>query len=151
MSDGRASGRAAETAVGNQGYSGSETHTCDGGGRVQHLSHARAALRSLVADDNHVACHDLAALDGCDGILFTVEDAGRSLMNHHFRYHCGALNHASIRSQVTLQDSDAADLTVGILNRSDHLRIAVDARPDVLADGLASDGNQFCIQQVLLI
>ena len=89
----------------------------NGGGGIQHLAHTRAAFGSFVADDHHIAFHDLSACDGRDGVLLAVKDAGRSLMHHHLRHYGRALHHSRIRSQVALQDGDSADLAVGIIDR----------------------------------
>ena len=43
-----------------QGHALAQAHAADGGGGVEHLPHAGAALGPLVADDHHVAGHDLA-------------------------------------------------------------------------------------------
>ena len=47
----------------------------DRGRHAEHLAHAGAALRPLVADDDDVAGHDLAAGDGRGGVLLALEDA----------------------------------------------------------------------------
>ena len=80
MSDGSTSGGAGETSVCDQCHTGAQTHACDGRCRIQHFSHARTALWSLITDNNNISRYNLAALDCCNGILFTVKDTCRSFM-----------------------------------------------------------------------
>ena len=147
MSDGSATGSSGETAIGDQCYRRSKSHTCDGRGRIQHLSHTRAALRTFVADDNNITGNDLTALDCLDGIFFTIEDSCRAGVLHHLRNDCGTLNNRSVRSQVTLKDSQSASLHIRIIHRSDHLRIQIDCILDGLADGHAINGHALGIDQ----
>ena len=150
MSDGCTSGCAGETSVCDQSYAGTKSHTCDGRSRVQHLTHARTALRSLVTDDNNIASHDLAALDRCNRVFLTVKYTRWSLMYQHLRCNGRTFYNACIRCQVSFQDRNTASLAVRIVDRSDNLRILVDTALDILANGLAGYGHAVQIQKVLL-
>ena len=59
VADGRAAGRAGEAAVCDERDGLVELHTRECARRVQHLAHAGAAARALVADHDDVAVLDL--------------------------------------------------------------------------------------------
>ena len=102
MSDGSAAGGTGETAVRDQCHRSTETHTDDGGGRIQHLTHAGAALRAFITDDHDVARNDPAALDGIDRGLFVIEYARGPFMLQHGRIHSRTLDDTAIRGNVAL-------------------------------------------------
>ena len=60
VADHHAVGAAGEAAVGDQADGFAEPRADQRRGRREHLAHARAALRPLVADHHHVARLDLA-------------------------------------------------------------------------------------------
>ena len=64
VADDEAVGAAGEAAVGEERHVLAEARAHDDGGGRQHLRHAGPALRALVADHDHAALADLAALDG---------------------------------------------------------------------------------------
>ena len=43
---------------------------------LEHLAHAGAALGALVADDHHIAGVDLTRIDGGNGGVLSLSDAG---------------------------------------------------------------------------
>ena len=71
-------GGAAEAPVGDEGHGVAEAAAVDGGGDREHLAHARAPLRTFVADDDDVAVLHLAALDPRERRLLAVVDARRA-------------------------------------------------------------------------
>ena len=150
MADGGAAGGAGEPAVGDEGHFLVQTHAGDGRGGVEHLPHARAALGAFVADDDHVAGHDLAGVDGGDGVLLAVKDPGGAFVDHHFCGHGGLLHHAAVGSQVALQHGDAAGLGVGVFHGADDLRVPVGHALQVFCHGLAGAGDEGGVQQVQL-
>ena len=80
MADGSASGSAGEPSVRDQSYRRAQSHSCNSGGRIEHLSHTGAALGAFIADHNYISRNDLSSLDGCNSILLTVKDSGRTFM-----------------------------------------------------------------------
>jgi hypothetical protein len=62
-----------ESTVGHEPDGCAEARTLQGPGDMQHLAHARAALRALVSNDNEVARLDLAALDSHERLFLAVE------------------------------------------------------------------------------
>ena len=151
MTDGRTAGCAGKTAVRDQGYGRTKSHTCNGRSRIQHFTHTRTTLWSLITDDNNVACHDLAAADCLDGILLAVKDSGRAFMNLHLRNNGRTFDNCGIRCQVSFQNGDTAGLAVWILNRADDLRIFIDTSFDVLPYGLSGYCHTLCVQQIQLV
>ena len=150
MSDGCATACAGETAIRDQCYGRSQPHSGNCRSRVQHLTHTRSALRAFVTDHHNITCHDLAALDGCDRIFFTVKYSCRSFMYHHFRYYGGTFYHTAVRCQVALQYGNTAGLAVRIVDRPDDFRIHIDAAFDIFCYGLARYRDQIGIEQILL-
>src|SRR3546814_2989542 len=75
----RQAGRAAgEAAVGDQGAGLAQSLRLQIAGRIQHLLHARAAARTLVADQHDLAGLDLAGENARDGIVLDFEDMRRA-------------------------------------------------------------------------
>src|SRR5258706_5532853 len=62
-----------EPAVGNECNRIAQSPAHDGPRRAQHLAHARAALRSLVPNDHHVARFHLAAQNTLQRLLLGIE------------------------------------------------------------------------------
>src|SRR5438093_12747687 len=115
----QATRRAAEAAVGQERDLLAQTLADQRRGDAQHLAHARAAARALVADDDHVARLDRAPGDGGHRVLLTLEDArgaavGRALVPGH-------LHHAALGREVALQDDEAAGRLERPLERGDDL------------------------------
>ena len=75
----------------DQCHAGTQSHSCDGRSRIQHLTHAGASLGAFVTDYHYVTCHDSAGLNGINSILFTVEYSGRALVYQHLRCHADLL------------------------------------------------------------
>ena len=67
-----------ESSVGDEGTLLAEVHTLYIRGGIEHLLHTWASLRTLVGDDNAVACLDLATENSLAGILLRVEHLGRT-------------------------------------------------------------------------
>ena len=65
-----------ESAVGNQEHILAKSGTLDGSSDHQHLAHARAALRPLVADHHDVAGADLAVEERLQCAFLAVVDPG---------------------------------------------------------------------------
>ena len=102
VADGRAAGGAGEPAVRDERDFLVEACARDGGGRREHLSHAGAAGGTFVPDDDDVAGFDLLAVDGLDGLFLTLEDAGRALVDEHFRSDGASLDDTAVRSEVAV-------------------------------------------------
>ena len=149
MADARAARCAAETAVRDERHAVAEPHAHDSRGRVQHLAHTGAALRTLIADDNDVARYDLARVDGRLRVLLALKHACRAFMHKHLRQNGRTLYNAALRRKITAQHGDAAGLTVRILDGTDNVVVQVHAILDVLADGLAGHGYAVRVQQTL--
>ena len=80
MADHEAVGGAAEAAVGDERDAVSESAPDDRRRDAEHLAHAGASLRSLVADHDNVARLDPSFLNRGEGGFLGVEDAGGTLV-----------------------------------------------------------------------
>ena len=106
MADHQAVGRAREAAVGDQRDLVAEPLADERGRDVEHLAHARAAGRALVADDDDVARLDRARLDGREAGLLRVEDARRAAVEQPLV--AGELDDAALGREVAAEDREPA-------------------------------------------
>ena len=150
MANGSAAGSAGEAAIGDEGHGLVQLHAGQSGGGVEHLTHTGAALGAFVADDHHIAGYDLACVDGRNGGLLAVEDAGRAGVLLHLRGNGAALDYAAVRCDVAPQDLQTAGGGVGVLDGADGLIVQDAGTLDVLAQRFAGDGGNIQIQQALL-
>src|SRR3546814_7244836 len=78
MTDAEAARGTREAAVGDERHRLAQALAVDGGGRGQHLAPAGAALRPLVADDDHVAGLHLVLHHRLERVLLAVDAARRA-------------------------------------------------------------------------
>src|SRR5499427_8235485 len=126
--------RPGEAPVGHEGYGIAQARALERAGDVEHLAHARPALRSLVADDDDVVGLDLAFLDGLESAFLALEHArGAAMLGLAL---AGELDHAAAGGEVAAQDDDAARGFEGLLERLDYLLARrLGGGGDLLADG----------------
>ncbi len=110
---------ARETAIGNQGNLVVEPDALDGRGGGEHLLHPRPAARPFIANHHHVARFHLPGDDPGVGVRLRLEDDRRAGMPEHFRADARRLDHGPLRSQVAVEDRQAALLAVGIFDFPD--------------------------------
>ena len=73
VADAEATGRAGEAAVGDQRHLIAQSLAVKCRRRRQHLPHARATLRTLIANDEYVARLVVALLDAGERVLLAIE------------------------------------------------------------------------------
>src|SRR6478735_10301933 len=117
--DGEAGGAAGEPAVRDERAGLAETAALQEGRRVEHLLHAGAAARALVADDDDVAVLDLLAEDLVDGVLLRLADDGRSLEGPDRLVDARRLHDAAVHGEVPLEDRQTAVLGVRVRHVAD--------------------------------
>src|SRR5262249_59861851 len=83
---------------------------------------ARAAARTLVADHDHVARLDDAALDGRRRVVFALEHAGTAAKREERGIDPGRLDDTALARQVAVQHGEAAVPAVGVLDVADAPR-----------------------------
>src|SRR5262249_34471109 len=98
--------RAGETPVGDEGDRVAEAVADEGPGDRQHLAHAGAAARALVANDDDVAGLNATGLHGGESRLLSVEDAGEPLVARAAG--AGELDHATLGRERPAEDREAA-------------------------------------------
>ena len=150
VADGRAAGRTGEAAIGDERHGGVQLHARQRTGGVEHLTHTGAALGAFVPDDYDVAGVDVPCVDGRNGGVLTVKDAGRAAVYLHFRRNGAALDDTAVRRNVAPQDLQTTGLAVRIVDRADGLVVENLRALDVLPQGLAGDGGHIQVQQALL-
>ncbi|KAI7205931.1 putative dihydroxy-acid dehydratase [Hortaea werneckii] len=117
----------------------------DGRRGLEHLWHARAALRAFVPDDDDylLALGERVGLESCDEVVLGVEAA--SLASEHSTFLTGDLAHRAFRCERPAQDLDVTDgksaafSTFSLTHEFDQRRCAADVvkvLEDVLARGL---------------
>ena len=80
--------------------------------------------------------------------FFAVEHARGAGLDEHFRGDGRALDDAAARGDVAEENGEAAGGAVGILDRPQHLRIAVGRAGDVLRHGLARHGDELGVDEL---
>ena len=128
MADGSAPGGTRKPSVGNKGDALAKSHAGDGSGGGQHLPHPRAALRSFVSDNHHVAGMDPAARNGFRRVLFAVEYPCRALVDHHGGGDGPLFDHCAVGGEVAEQDRQAAVGTERIVQMPDDLPVRLSRR-----------------------
>ena len=93
-------GRAAEASIGDERDTFAEARADDVACRRKHLLHAGAALRTLVADHDHVARLHLTAENALAGLLLAVEADRLAREVHHGGRHAALLHHGATLGKV---------------------------------------------------
>ena len=151
VSDGGAAACAAESAVRDQSNRLVQLHAGESTGRVEHFPHSRTALRAFVADDNNVAVHDLAGVDGFDGVFFAVEYSGRTGVGKHFRCYGASLDHAAILCDVAPHNGDAACFAVWFVDRTDDVVVFYVRSCKVFAHGFSCCRDKVFVDEAFLV
>ena len=145
MANAEAVRRAREAAVGQQRHLLADTLAVERRRRRQHLAHARSAARPLIADDDHVALFVSALFDRFEGVLLAVEAQRRTAEAQ--RVHAGDFDDRTLRSEVALEDGEAAGRRDRVRGRANDLLPAREFHiPQVLGDGLAGNGHAIAVQ-----
>ena len=145
VADAEAARGAREAPVGDQRHLVAGALPVERRRRGQHLAHAGAALRALVADDEDLAVLVLTPLDGREAVLLAVEHA-RGAAELELR-HAGDLDDRTFRRQRALEAHDAAGGRDGIGDRINDLLICIELHVlEVLLDGLAGDREAVLVQ-----
>src|SRR5690606_23852274 len=120
--------RTREAAVGDQRHLLAHSLPGESGSGGQHLAHAGAALRALVADDDDVAFPVGARLHRLEGVLLAFEDPRRPGENELILAHPGDLHDRALRCEIALEPDDTAGLRERLVDRMDHpaVRPAID-------------------------
>ena len=72
----------------------------------EHFAHTGTTARAFITDDEHVIGLDLAVLDGSEGILLAIKDAGGAAMFEAL-VACD-LDDTAFGSDIALEDNEAA-------------------------------------------
>ena len=110
VADAEAAGGAGEAAVGDERHLLAHALAGEGGGGGEHLAHAGAADRALVADDDDLALLVGALLHRLEGVLLAFEDAGGAGEDLLLGGHAGDLHDGALGGEVAHQADDAAGL-----------------------------------------
>ncbi|CAN4018777.1 Glycerate dehydrogenase, partial [Dysosmobacter welbionis] len=87
---------------------------------------------------------------GGDGVLLAVKHPGGTGVGQHLRGHGAALHHAAVGGQIAPEDLQSAGGGVGILDGPNGVVVEVLDPLNVLAHGLAGDGQAVQIQKTAL-
>src|SRR5699024_1527361 len=133
VADRQARSTTGEAAVSDQGTCLAQTGALQEGRRVQHLLHARATSRALVADDDDIARLDFALQDNGDSFFLRLDHASRCLEMPQLFFHASSLDDGAIRCQVAAQDNQTTLVGVGELCGVDAavFLVGVQGLPDV--------------------
>src|ERR1700685_882109 len=106
MADAKTARRAGETAVGDQRDLAAHALTVERSGGRQHFTHAGAAFRALITDNQHVAFPVRLVLDGFEASFLAVEAARRP--GETQARHAGNLNTGAVGREMALKAHHAA-------------------------------------------
>src|SRR5690606_1313331 len=82
--------------------------------------------RALIADQHHVARHDLAAEDRLDRGVLALEDARGAGERQDALIDAGGLHDAALLGEVAVEDGEAAVAAEGVPGVADHALLAVE-------------------------
>src|SRR5580704_10612427 len=105
MADAKTARRAGEPAVGDQRDLAAHALTVERSSGRQHFTHAGAAFRALITDDQHVAFPVRLVLDGFEASFLAVEAARRP--GETQARHAGNLNDGAVGREIALETHDA--------------------------------------------
>ena len=108
VADGKAAGGAAEAAVGNQCQRFAQTLAQDGSHEGLHMGHSGASLGTLVADDDHVACHDLVAENGVPCFILAVIAFGGAAEDPSGGIDGAEFDNGAVGADVAVKDGQTA-------------------------------------------
>src|SRR5690625_4744381 len=135
VADGQTRGTTGEAAVGDQGTCLAQTGALEEGSRVHHLLHARAASRTLIADDDDIASLDFALQNDGDCFFLGLDNASRALEVPQVFFDTSGLNDGAIRCEVAAQDNQTTLVGVGEFCGVDAavFLVGVESLPDVVS------------------
>ena len=114
MSNAQARGTTRETTVSNQRTLLAEVHRLDVARRIEHLLHARTALRTLVGNHHAVAALHLAAKDALAGIFLRVKADSRAFKVPEALIDTSSLHDTAILCDITEEHGQSAILRIGM-------------------------------------
>ena len=148
VADAEAAGGAGEAAVGDQRHLLAHALAGEGGGGREHLAHAGAADRALVADDDDLALLVGALLHRVEGVLLALEDAGGAGEDLLRLGHAGDLHDGALGGEVAHEADDAAGLRDRLVDRVDHPAVGFAADVvELLADGAPARGDAVAVEE----
>ena len=149
MADAEAARRAGETAVGDQRDFVARALAVKRGRRRQHLAHAGAAARALVADDQHVAFLVFACLHRVEAGFLAVEAARRA--GELQLLHAGDLHDRAFGREIAFQADDAAGRRQRLVGRADDVLVGIPFHVlQILGDRAAGYGHAVAVQEAVV-
>src|ERR1700722_6280106 len=147
MSDAETARAAGEAAVGDERHVVARALTVKRGGGGQHLAHAGAAARTLVADHQHVALLVFPRLDRGEAILLAVEATRRAAELEVDALHARDLADAALRREIALEHHQPAGRRQRLRGGINHVLALGHAHVlEILLHGLAGDGEAVAVQ-----
>src|SRR2546430_1611559 len=149
MADTEAAGGAREPAVGDQGDLAAHPLPRQRRRGREHLPHAGAAARPLIADHDDLAFLVGLVLDGLEGVLFAIEAAGRS--GEFQLRHARDLHDRALGREIALQADHTASDGDRLVRRPHHVLVPLPFNAlEVFGDRPARDGNAISVQVAII-
>ena len=144
MSDAHAARRAGEAPVGEQRDLLAHLLAVDDRGGAEHLAHAGAALRALVADDQHFAGLVVALAHRRGAGILAVEHARDAF--EHQRLQAGDLQQRAVGREIAFQHHKPAIGADRVLRAPHDLAVRVGRAGMLFRKRAAGDGQAIAVQ-----
>ncbi len=149
MTDTETAASAGEATVGNERHFVAHALAIESRGGRQHLTHARAAFRALVADDNDIAFLVALGADRGERVLLAIEAARRPTECQPL--HAGHLDDGPVGSERAAQAHHAASGQNGIVPGAHNILIGVPLNlGKVVLKGPAGHGQGITVQVTMI-
>src|ERR1700729_1628686 len=149
MADAKTARRAGEAAIGDQRDLAAHALTVERSGGRQHCTHAGAAFRALISDDQHVAFPVRPVLDRFEASFLAIEAARRP--GETQACHAGNLNDGAFRREITSETNDAAGRRQRFVGRVNHVLVRIPLhRLHILRNRAAGDGEAVAMKEAVI-
>ena len=149
MADAETARCAGEAAVGDERDLAAHALPGQRRRRLQHLTHARTALRPFVANDDHVAFLVRLVLHGRERVFFAIE-ATRRTGELQIR-HTGNFHDRAVGREITLETDNTARNRDRLVRRTNHVLVRIPFhRLEILGNCSPGDGDAIAVEIAVL-
>src|SRR5580700_9370281 len=149
MADAKTARRTGEAAVGDQRDLAAHALTVERSGGRQHFTHAGAAFRALITDDQHVAFPVGPVLDRLEASFLAIEAARRPAETQ--ARHAGNLNDGAVGREIALKAHNTTGRRQRFVGRVNHVLVRIPLhRLHILRNRAAGDGEAVAMEEAVI-